>query len=232
MLKVRGHVMVLVMFVAQLAIAQQQSQHWLIGRWDGTMEGFTGKGVSFRFLRVHEVSADGAALSLWGIPDQSRGRAEVKVDGSQVSVFIPSTKTKVELTRTGNDLVGKVAFANGSEFPVKLGLAQLSNKFDGKYTGTSRGDVGCGSIFYEIVVKDSLITGWARLQGSRDGGLSGANSDGVITGEVNNDGAALIESRGFRNSQFSRMFTLTGLTATDPPAGKSQCSYSPNLSRR
>jgi hypothetical protein len=64
----------------QLASAQETGSSWLIGRWDGSIEGFTGQGGSARMLRVNNISAEGAVVSLFGILPQRRGRAEVKLD--------------------------------------------------------------------------------------------------------------------------------------------------------
>src|SRR5262245_49752263 len=83
----------------QDASAQQTQSPWLIGHWDGNIEGFTGQGGPARTLRVNRISADGAIVSLWGIPPQTRGKAEVKVAGSQVKVFVLSSKVRVELAR-------------------------------------------------------------------------------------------------------------------------------------
>src|SRR5262245_27475739 len=111
---------VLLLLGYQNTSAQQTPSSWLIGRWDGNIEGFTGQGGPARTLRVNRISADRAIVSLWGIPFQSRGRAEVKVDGSHVKVFVTSSKVTVELTREGDDvLVGKITFVSGRGHPIK-----------------------------------------------------------------------------------------------------------------
>jgi hypothetical protein len=216
----------------QVASAQQTQSSWLIGRWDGNIEGFTGNAGSARTLRVHDISAEGAAVSLWGVPPQTRGRAELKTDGSQVRVFVASSKSIVELTREGDEvLVGKIVLASGREFPIKLTKTKLSNQFDGKYTGTSSVGRGCGSSHYDITVRDSLITGWFRFHITRGNVASQSSVTGEITGEVSSDGTALIELRGPRNSQFSGTFTATELKAIDPPLGNRGCSYELILKR-
>jgi DNA/RNA endonuclease YhcR with UshA esterase domain len=92
----------------QNASAQETQSLWVIGRWDGNIEGFKGDGGPARMLRVNNISTEGAIVSLWGIPPQTRGRVEVKVDGSKVSVLLPSSKSTVELVRESDDvLVGK-----------------------------------------------------------------------------------------------------------------------------
>jgi hypothetical protein len=114
------------------------------------------------------------------------------VDGSQVKVFVPSSKNTVELTRESDDvLVGKIVFANGREFPIKLTKTKLSDQFDGRYSGTSSVGRGCGSAHYDIAVKDSLITGWFRFQTAYGAVANYTSRDGEITGEVRSDGTAL-----------------------------------------
>lgn len=225
-------VFVVLLLGYQLASAQQPQSPWLIGRWDGNIEGFTGQGGPARMLRVHDISAEGAIVSLWGIPPQTRGRAELKTDESQVRVFVPSSKNTVELTRESDEvLVGKIVVANGREFPIKLTKTKLSNQFDGKYSGTSSVGRGCGSGHYDITVRDSLITGWFRFHVTKGNIASQTSADGEITGEVSSDGTALIELRGPRNSQFSGTFTAAELKAIDPPLGNRGCSYELILKR-
>jgi hypothetical protein len=225
-------VFVVLLLGYQLASAQQTQIPWLIGRWDGNIEGFTGKGEPARMLRVNNISAEGAIVSLFGIPPQRRGRAEVKLDGSQVKIFVPSSKTTLELVRESDDVLGgKIVIANGREFPIKLMKTKLSNQFDGKYSGTSSTGQGCGSAHYEIAVKDSLMTGWFRFHVTKGSIAPRTSADGEITGEVSTDGTALIELRGPRNSQFSGMFTANELKAIDPALGNRGCSYELILKR-
>jgi hypothetical protein len=224
---------VMVLLGYQLTSAQQAQSPWLIGRWDGTIEGFTGQGGPARMLRVNNISAEGAIVSLFGVPPDRRGRVEIKVDGSQVRFFVPSTKSTVEVTREGDEvLVGKMVLASGREFPIKLTKTKLSNQFDGKYSGTSSVGHGCGSGHYEITVKDSLITGWFRFHVTRGSFPNQTlSANGEITGEVGSDGTALIELRGPRNSQFSGTFTNSEFKATDPALGNRGCSYEIILKR-
>jgi hypothetical protein len=224
---------VLLLLGCQNASAQQTQSPWLIGRWDGNIEGFKGEGGPARMLRVNNISAQGAIVSLWGIPPQTRGRVELKVDDSQISVFVPSSKSTVELTRESDDaLVGKIVFTNGPEFPIKLTKATLSNQFDGKYSGISSVGRGCMSAQYHMTVKDSLITGWFRFHVTRGGVADQTlSADGEITGEIGSDGSALIELRGPRNSQFSGTFTGSELRAIDHGLGNRACSYELILKR-
>jgi len=224
---------VMVLFGYQVGSAQQTQSPWLIGRWNGNIEGFTGQGEPARMLRVHSISAEGAIVSLWGVPPQTRARAEVKVDGSQVKVFVPVSKVTVELTREGDDvLAGKITFVSGREHPIKLTKTKLSNQFDGKYSGTSSVGYACGSYHYDITVKDSLITGWYRSHVTKGSFANMTSPDGEVTGEVSSDGTALIELRGpSRTSQFSGTFTGAELKAFDPPIGNRGCSYELTLKR-
>jgi hypothetical protein len=224
---------VLLLLGYQDANAQQAQSPWLIGRWDGNIEGFKGQGGPARMLRVHNTSTEGVIVSLWGVPSQTRGRAEIELSGSQVKIFVPFSKTTLELARESDDiLVGKILFASGQEFPIKLTKTKLSNQFDGTYLGTTTVGYGCGSGHYEIAVRDSLITGWFRFHVTKGGvAYQTLSADGEITGEVSGDGTALIELRGLRNSQFSGTFTANELRAIDPALGNQACSYELILNR-
>ena len=211
----------------QDANADQTQSLWVIGRWDGKIEGFKGEGGPARMLRVNNISTEGAIVSLWGIPPQTRARVEVKADGSQVSVLVPSSKSTVELTRESDDvLVGNIVFTSGRQFPIKLTKKKLSNQFDGEYSGTSSVGRGCMSGQYHMTVKDSLITGWFRFHITKSGIANQTlSADGEITGEVHSDSSVLIELRGPRNSQFSGTFTGSELKAIDHGFGNRACSY-------
>ena len=223
---------VMVILGYQLTSAQQTQNPWLIGRWDGSIEGFTSQGEPARMLRVHSISVQGGMVGFFGIPPEGRGKVEVKVDGSQVRFFVPRIKSTVELTKEGDEvLVGKMIFASGRELPLKLTKTKLSNQFDGKYSGTSTVGRGCGTGYYEIAVKDSLITGWFQFHFTFGGVTNQSSTVGEITGEASGNGTALIELRGPRNSQFSGTFTGSELKAIDPPIGNRGCSYELTLKR-
>jgi hypothetical protein len=184
-------------------------------------------------LRVHDVSPDGTAVGLWGIPPENRGRVEVTVEGVKVKIFVPSSKSTVELIwESASDLSGRLVSTEGREWPIRLSKSKLSSRFDGKYSGTSRGSRGCGAIDYEVTVKESLIRGFSRWRAASWRALSGTSSDSGITGEVNDHGVALIEIRGpARNSRFSGMFDESSLTATEPADNYFQCSFGLKLRR-
>ncbi len=118
-------------------LSQAQAQtHWLVGRWDGAIDGMAAKQKPARTLRVHAVEADNTAKARWAITGENTGNVTAKVDGSQISFVVASSKSVVELTREGDDsLAGNIKFANGKSFPVKLNRVKLSNTFDGELAG-------------------------------------------------------------------------------------------------
>jgi hypothetical protein len=52
-------IFVVVFIGYQVAGAEQTQSPWLIGRWDGNIERFTGQGGSARMLRVNNISVEG-----------------------------------------------------------------------------------------------------------------------------------------------------------------------------
>jgi hypothetical protein len=72
-------------FCPQLLFSQETASQWLIGHWEGNLEGYSGKEGSGRTLRVHAVSSDGTALGLWAITGQNAFVSDVKVQGSKVN---------------------------------------------------------------------------------------------------------------------------------------------------
>ena len=224
---------VLLILGYQVASAQETGSSWLIGRWDGNIEGFKGEGGPARMLRVNNISAEGAVVSLFGVPRQEgKGRDQSGWLADQGFLCHPQRVT-VELTREGDEvLVGKIILASGRELPLKLTKTKLPNQFDGKYSGTSSVGRGCGSYHYDITVKDSLLTGWYRSHVTKGSIANMTSADGEITGQASSDGTALIELRGPpRNSQFSGTFTGAELKAIDPPFGNRGCSYEITLKR-
>jgi hypothetical protein len=147
-----------------------------------------------RTLRVHAVEADNTAKARWAITGENTGGVDARVDGSQISFVVASSKSVVELSREGDDsLAGKITFANGKSFPVKLTRVKLSNTFDGDWQGTVTVLHGCGSANYSFAVNNSLITGALRVTYGGFGGEPTSAFDSDITGEVDNNGAAVIE---------------------------------------
>jgi hypothetical protein len=226
-----GYIMV-GLFLSISIVSAEEPSHWLIGKWTGQIEGI--KANPDRMFRVQEVLPEGTTVGLWGTPPDRRALAEVKVDGAQVKIVVTSTKSKIDLSRSGDDeLTGTFVSPNGQDFPIKLSKNKLSKRFDAEYAGQSKGAYGCGHGVYKMTVKDSLITGVFQWGAASWRATSGGYIESKITGEVGDDGAALIEVRGpARNSRFTGTFSESELTAIDPPVGKRQCSFVLNATRQ
>jgi len=84
---------------------------------------------------------------------------------------------------------------------------------------------------YTFGVKESLITGDLRVTYAGIGGEPASAFDSDITGEIDSNGAAIIEIRGRRNSLFPGSFTSTEFRATDPTDSRG-CSYDVLMKRR
>lgn len=98
----------------------QEEVHWLIGRWEGNLSGYIGRGSSARTLRVTEVSPDGTAEGMWYVTGQQPFAAFIQVEGARVRIATAGNHL-VELKREGDDLlVGKYIPQNGETLPVKL----------------------------------------------------------------------------------------------------------------
>ena len=211
------------------SLAQEKQSHWLVGRWRGSIENYSGEEGPLRTLRVTRVSPDGAeAIAMWSVSGEQAFWANLALEGSQVKI-VTNTKSVVELTREGDEsLVGKLTWANGQGFSIKLRKIRLSTEFDGEWEGNSPVFQGCGDAYYKITVKDSLITGRLRIiwQDLSPSAIS------AITGEVDADGRAVIQVRGARNSRFSGTFTSKEFRGSDPPVGNQGCSYEVKLNRR
>ncbi|HEY2988096.1 MAG TPA: hypothetical protein VGL11_10245 [Candidatus Binatia bacterium] len=113
-------VMMIALLCSQPARAQETQEHWLIGRWDGDISGYIGRGSASRTLRVTEVAADGIAKGLWYVTGQKPYLALILVEGAEVTIATAG-HSRVELTREGNNsLVGKYIPENGEALPLKL----------------------------------------------------------------------------------------------------------------
>lgn len=218
-------VLFVVVFLGFETSPAQAQTHWLVGRWDGSIEGMAAKQKPARTLRVHAVQTDNTAKARWAITGENTGGVDAKVDGSQISFVVASSKSVVELSREGEDsLAGKITFANGKSFPLKLTRVKLSNTFDGDWQGTSTVRRGCGSANYSFAVNNSLISGALRVTFGGFGGEPISAFDSDITGEVDSSGAAVVEIRGRRNSLFPGTFSGTEFRGTDPTDSRG-CSY-------
>src|SRR5215475_2175701 len=104
----------------QFSLAQQPESHWLVGQWEGEIEGFTSREGPARTLRVIAVSTDGIAQAGWAVTGRSMGEANVHIDGVQVKV-VTAAESLVELKREREDLlVGTFTLQNRRRFPIKL----------------------------------------------------------------------------------------------------------------
>ncbi len=226
-------VIFLILSTFQVSIAQQSENQWFIGRWEGNIDGFRGKSGPGRTLRVHEISKDGTILAMWSVTGQRATKADVRVDNDQVRVVVGGSKSVVEMVREGeSSLTGKFTLADGKGFPIKLMKTKLSTEFDGAYSGNNTVGRGCGGMFYDIVVKDSLITGWAQVRGVTGMAVTESTNYITITGELSADGKGQMELRGPRNNSFPAAFIDGEIRATDPPIGNRGCSYDLKLKRK
>lgn len=95
----------------------EAAQHWLIGLWEGTLQGRPAIPGS-RLIHVVAVGADGAAQGTMGVADNWPDPADIRVDGSKVRV-VNAAKRVIDLTRIGDDrLVGTLTVPNGTAFAV------------------------------------------------------------------------------------------------------------------
>ena len=109
-----------ILFSFQASLAQQTQTHWLVGQWEGKIEGYLSKENPGRTLRVIAVSPDGTAQARWAVTGQGMGGADIAVDGLKVTV-VTSAKSQVELSREGDNLlVGTFTLQTGRRFPIKL----------------------------------------------------------------------------------------------------------------
>ncbi len=109
-----------ILFSFQASLAQQTQTHWLVGQWEGKIEGYLPKQNPARTLRVITVSSDGTAQARWAVTGQGMGGADIAVDGLKVTV-VTSAKSQVELSREGDNLlVGTFILQTGRRFPIKL----------------------------------------------------------------------------------------------------------------
>ena len=103
------------------SFGQEPQTHWLVGRWDGNIDGFSGDQDPARTLEVDTIAGDGTTTARWSITGRSAGRANLKVTDSNITLLVLSSKSVVDLVREGDDaLVGKIKLANGMVFPIKF----------------------------------------------------------------------------------------------------------------
>ena len=217
--------------------AQQSPNQWLIGHWDGTIEGFPASDNPSRILRVHKVSADGKTVALLAVPGSKAAQTETSTDGTNVKVAFPGSKMGLELAREGEDsLGGKYTGPIGKTFPIKFKKAKLSAEFDGEWQGqaknTPRNNQECVDGNYYVTVKDSLITGSFQLQ-SR---IGGGTLEALVTGEIQPDKTAVLEVKPLTPrmvpARFSGTFKGNEFHGSDPPVDGRRCGYEVDLKKR
>jgi hypothetical protein len=151
---------------------------------------------------------------------------------------VAGSKSLVELAREADgSLAGKSTFQSGQAFSIKLSKIKLSNEFDGTWEGRATvnppNDRECTSGYYEVAVKDSLITGSFEIASRA---AAGARFRSSVTGEIRPDHTAVFEVKGepgvynARSSRFSGTFTSTEFRGNDPVVGR--CGYEVELKRR
>jgi len=107
---------------------QSFENHWLVGRWDGTITEYPG--AALRTFLVTDVRADGSARAFWSGPGGATLRfAEARATGSEVKL-ITVEKSVVQLTKEGDrSLVGTFALSNGRSFAVAMAWAPESTQW-------------------------------------------------------------------------------------------------------
>ena len=124
-----------------VSVTPETEPHWLVGQWEGNIDGLSAEERPARTLRVVAVSPDGIVEARWVSVGNELGNADVRIEGSRVQV-VPSATTVVELMRESDDLlVGTVTLQNGQAFPIRLGriiAARDLPKYDGTFASSRR----------------------------------------------------------------------------------------------
>jgi hypothetical protein len=238
-MKLLAYLIIVVVLVVPVSIFAQPSQNQsLIGRWEGSIEGFPPSINPSRVLRIHTVAADGKAVALWVIPGSSPSQTETSADGTSVKIAVQSVKANVELTRQGDDiLTGQYINSSGKAFPIKFRKANLSSEFDGDWEGPAtnnpRNNRDCTNGTYRVTVKDSLITGTFDIP-SRVAGAGILES--FVTGEIQPDKTAVLELKPLTPSMYPSHFTGTfngnQFHGSAPAVGTGRCGYDVDLKKR
>ena len=230
-------IVTIVLFGPVPTFAQQSQHQWLIGHWDGTIEGFPASENPARVLRVHKVSADGKAVALWAVPGLKAAHSETSTDGSSVKVAFPGSKMGLELAREGDgSLGGKYTGPIGKTFPIKFKKAKLSSEFDGEWQGQAvnapRNNQECTDGNYYVTVKDSLITGSFQVLSRVGAGVFEA----LVTGEIQPDKTAVLEVKPLTPrmvpARFTGAFNGNEFHGSDPPVDGRRCGYDVDLKKR
>ena len=231
-------IVTIALLVTAQSFAQQGQNEWLIGHWNGTIEGFPGSENSSRILRVHRVSADGKAVALWAVPGSNASQTETSTDGSNVKIAFQGNSTVIELMREGDSsLAGKYINTSGKVFPIKFKKTKLSSEFDGEWEGPAtnnpRNTTDCTNGTYRLTVKDSLITGTFEIS-SRVTGAGLRQS--LVTGEIQPNKTAVLELKpltpGMGSARFTGTFNDNQFHGTDAVSGNPRCAWDVDLKKR
>jgi hypothetical protein len=231
-------IVAILLFGAVPTFAQQSQNQWLIGHWEGMIEGFPSSINPSRVLRIHTVSADGKAVALWVIPGSNASQTETSTDGTSVKIAVQGVNASVELTREGDDVLsGKYINSNGKPFPVKFTKTKLSSEFDGNWEGPATNNPAnnrdCTNGTYRVTVKDSLISGTFDVP-SRVAGAGTLES--FVTGEIQPDKTAVLELKPLSPSMYPGRFagTFNGnqFHGSDPAVGTRRCGFDVDLKKR
>ena len=112
---------IIVVLNYRASFAQEPHNNWRIGRWEGNIERFHRRSGPARTLRVRSVAADGSVDALWSVTGHDEFPCDVKVTGSEVTVFVAVSESSIHLTREEDDvLAGQFTLKSGEAFPIKL----------------------------------------------------------------------------------------------------------------
>lgn len=207
-----------------LPATAQDDPAWSVGRWQGSLEGFTAAIGPERTMNIVAVTPDGAAQGTWYVSARQPASAQITVKGGAITV-VPGAGGIAQLKRTGDDeLVGSFTVASGRAFPVTMRRIKPSTEFDGVWSGTATPrPPDCLPGTYELTIKDSEITGMAEFLPRGE-----PARQSTVTGEIKPDKTAALrltaKSPGSRTSRFSGAFAGNDFKAADG-ATSGRCSY-------
>ena len=139
--------------IANEATSDSNQIHWLMGRWEGELEGVPAP--QGRFVEVWAVAPDGTAQGVMGISgEQHPGRTEITVDGVHVHL-VNGIGSVVELTREGDDRLAGTLVGRGGGRILRLQLTREQQPQDRGVSGqvVSKQLIGRweGSIEYSVI---------------------------------------------------------------------------------
>jgi len=149
--------LILMLFGVKVLFAQPALPHWLVGQWEGEIEGITSGEGPARTLRVTTVSTDGTAHAGWAVTGRRMGGADVHVDGLQVKV-VTAADSLVELKREREDLlVGTFTLRNRRRFPIRLIKIQVESTSTVSSSDATFDDVRLRNSIREAIAKGSIL---------------------------------------------------------------------------